>query len=203
MSNKQGIDLIIDRIEALRVRIVSNNITREQPPLSEDDHRSLERQTHWVKLCEEALHEAILWRAGVERVTAQLALARSAPIAEIVSAVEQMLKRLQDLEAKQTNATRTIDGLLDGEKLSRIDRAPASAHDDEPRASWVLEYAVRLMLWGWLIDGAKLVERVGQHMADNERDFSEDIFDELREISERLERIAVAIKGRDEHRVRR
>jgi hypothetical protein len=68
-------------------------------------------------------------------------------------------------------------------------------------AELVREKAERLVLFGWLKTAGELLQRAGQYMADREQHFSEDVFDELRTLSERVDRIAHAVREGDEHRI--
>src|SRR5262245_36151871 len=87
--DKHGIDLAIDRIEALRVRI--------HGPYS-----------HWQDLCAEALKELITVSTYVDRITALLALRRGTKIDQIALAVQLMVQRIAQLELVSTGDKRLV-----------------------------------------------------------------------------------------------
>lgn len=109
-ETKQGLELIIDRGEALRVRISAATHTLVIPPTAEGDARLVDLFSHWDQLCKELLTEAIKTRnslehsflqvAALDRITALLALPSTSTAPEIAKAVELAIKRLQELELK-------------------------------------------------------------------------------------------------------
>ena len=95
MSNdKKGIALIIDRIEALRVRIDSHDIEFE----NEEGLRLV--TDHWLDLCVEAKTEAVNLAHVFDAITAALALPRDANGGDIALAVRQCARRCEELERK-------------------------------------------------------------------------------------------------------
>lgn len=90
MSNdKKGIDLIIDRVEALRVRISS--IKDDLPERA---------MSHWEDLCVEAKTEAVKLGHNLDDITAALALPRDASGEDIALAVRQCTRHCEELEHK-------------------------------------------------------------------------------------------------------
>ena len=89
-DGKTGIEFIIDRVEALRVRIES---LKANPGIS-----GASLFEHWMALCVEAKTEAVKLQRVLDRVSASLALPRDVSPEDLASAVKACVQRCQLLE---------------------------------------------------------------------------------------------------------
>ncbi len=101
MSDRKGINLIIDRVEALRVRLADTRERHATPPTNVGDERLIDSLDHWDQLCRDALKTAVEMRSPFEQITAQLALPADAPMHDVASAISIALRRLQKLEIER------------------------------------------------------------------------------------------------------
>lgn len=81
-----GLALIIDRVEALRVRIDSTD---------EDEEIQFNKE-HWLALCREALSEAVKYRHAWDVITANLALALDENPDTVAAAVRTCVRDNRD-----------------------------------------------------------------------------------------------------------
>ena len=81
-----GLALIIDRVEALRVRIDSTD---------EDEEIQFNKE-HWLALCREALAEGVALRRSWETITGNLALPASAGADDVALAVKICVRDNRD-----------------------------------------------------------------------------------------------------------
>lgn len=202
-NKKEGIELILDLAEALRVHIAASREQRATPPTTDGDERLIGQFWHWEQLAKEVVIEATrlklsaeyqplrLVYAALDRISALMALASDTPPADIAKAVEVAMKRLQDLELRVANFTEAATPAAPKPVLYERHgelRGVQAYHDtrEEPRASYVLERMEALILGSWLGDAVKNLERVAEYMAANESRMSEDVFDELRRVAGKL-----------------
>lgn len=205
-DKKEGIELILDRAEALRVRIEQ---TREQamvPPTTQLDQRLSDMLYSWSQLAKDVVTEATRMKlqaeyqplrtvyAALDRISALMALPADTAPPEVVKAVQIALKRLQELETKIVNfreASTPPSGVPQTPKLNgELRGVHAYIRGEEPRPSYVLERLEALVLGGWLDDAVRNLERVAEYMRANEERMSEDVFDELGRIADKLARWA-------------
>lgn len=215
-DRKEGIELILDLAEALRVRIESTRDQRLTPPADGASMRDATTFEAWAQLTKSIVTEATrlkltaayqplrLVYAALDRIGALMALPADAPPSEVVSAVQIALKRLQELELRVANFSEAATpapmqpvaptpherqhGILS--RSEAIAQGMTPEPDEEPRPSYVLERMETLILGSWLGDATRDLERVAEYMAANESRMSEDLFDELRRIAEKLSRWA-------------
>jgi hypothetical protein len=95
---KKGLELIVDRVEAVRVRL------DHFAGVSGYDVGALD---HWIALCKEALAEAKRWQPAIERITALLALPVDADPQTITNAVNDAVRRLEQLELEMVKLRET------------------------------------------------------------------------------------------------
>ena len=97
-DGKTGIEFIIDRVEALRVRIDSTREAKAEPPMIGDERREASFD-HWMTLCVEAKTEAIKLQRALDRISASLALPPDADPSDLIAAaVKTCVQRCQLLE---------------------------------------------------------------------------------------------------------
>ncbi len=89
MDDKKGIDLVFDRIEALRVRL--DAVAERQPLMGEF-------YDHWNTLLCEALGEVVALQRAWNLITASMALPASTDPETVAVAVRQSTRRLEQLE---------------------------------------------------------------------------------------------------------
>ncbi len=89
MDDKKGIDLVFDRIEALRVRL--DAVAERQPLMGEF-------YDHWNTLLCEALGEVYRFQSAWDLITASMALPESTDPQTVAVAVRQSTRRLEQLE---------------------------------------------------------------------------------------------------------
>ncbi len=203
---KQGLEKVLDCVEALRVRI---DAERSRDGVDYDQHLKL---GHWYQLCLDALSECQALRvqgayrplqemhALIRRLTALLALPIDTAASEIDAAMTLAIKRLQELEIKvgsfiETHKPPTRAAVeRSGMPLVSYEEVKEKLGDDEPRPSWVLDQAEMMVLSGWLGDAAVKLERVYDHMRAHESRFNEDFFDELGRLSHKIYLWAAAVR---------
>lgn len=215
-DKKEGIDLIIDRMTALRARVQATMNEHSTPPTTVLDERMVDRLGHWDQLVTEALKEAVAMKLtleyrplvelhmAIDHITAILALPATAPTDQIISAMRTMIKRLQELETRSANfsAAHAFSPKIGGSSsktdaedvLTTYTEVKRRLGDDEPRPSWVMERLEGLVLGGWLGDAVVNLERCAEYMCANEERMSEDVFDELRRIAMKLDTWAEEIR---------
>lgn len=128
MSEKKGIDLILDRIEALRVRIDRAIEVHSEPPRTVGDERLVDTLQHWGNLVVEALVATKQLAPTIDVIAANLALSRDAPPAEIAQAVRLCVHRCQELEAK-------LIEFQDSHKADRLKRSCCGTPMDKPHVN--------------------------------------------------------------------
>lgn len=119
--DKRGIGLIVDRLEALRVRIDSTD---------EDEEIQFNKE-HWLALCREALTEAVKYRHAWDVITANLALAIDANPDDVAAAVRICVR---DNEAKEKRIA----------ELENRPKAPGWVQDADDEEVWLLARMLRL-----------------------------------------------------------
>lgn len=181
--DKKGIELAVDRLEALRVRIDA---------CARRDQRAEVSYEHWLQLCREALTEVLSWQRVVEVVTANLALSRDADPEAVAQAVRICVRRLEELEVKLTPPVESKDPLRDWQLAQALPKLP-TRHDDEQR----IDSIENAMLAAWLDDAQRKLRTSAVYMVAHEARFSEDMFDELRLLADKIEEWSLSIRQGD------
>ena len=73
--------------------------------------------------------------------------------------------------------------------------APIDAGPDPYQTLAIAEQAERAVVFGWLAQAAQLIRQSARYMSREESRFSEDIFDDLRIIEEKIDRYSNEVLG--------